>query len=114
MLIVWSAPALVQAKLPHLIMCLGDDYGWNNIGYRNPEIKTPHMDELASEYVRLERHYTYKYVNGEKLSLPLKSLLRRGVVVPLDATVPKSTYETLSRGFSFLSTPSSFRCPWMC
>eukprot|EP00038_Savillea_parva_P017529 m.20629 g.20629 ORF g.20629 m.20629 type:complete len:718 (-) comp3812_c0_seq1:251-2404(-) len=51
-----------------LLFQLGDDYGFNNVGYPhgplnqgNPEMMTPTMDELAMSGIRLERHYVYKY-----------------------------------------------------
>ena len=34
--------------------------GWYNIGWRNPEVKTPFLDALMQTGIRLERHYTFK------------------------------------------------------
>jgi len=47
---------------------LGDDFGHNNIGWRNAEIKSPAMDELAAGGVKLDRHYTYKYCSPTRSS----------------------------------------------
>ena len=33
-------------------------FGWNNIGYRNPEIRSPALDALAADGIKLDRHYT--------------------------------------------------------
>lgn len=33
------------------------DQGFNDIGYHNPTIKTPTLDKLAAEGVRLENYY---------------------------------------------------------
>ena len=42
---------------PHILFVLADDYGWNDIGYHGSEIKTPNLDELAAEGVKLENYY---------------------------------------------------------
>uniref|UniRef100_H3CRA9 Arylsulfatase family, member Ib n=1 Tax=Tetraodon nigroviridis TaxID=99883 RepID=H3CRA9_TETNG len=42
---------------PHIIFILTDDQGFNDIGYHNPTIKTPTLDKLAAEGVRLENYY---------------------------------------------------------
>ena len=42
---------------PNILLVIVDDLGWNDIGYNNPEIKTPFIDKLAFEGVRLHNHY---------------------------------------------------------
>ncbi|RVE61210.1 hypothetical protein OJAV_G00168480 [Oryzias javanicus] len=42
---------------PHIIFVLIDDQGFNDIGYHNPTIKTPTLDKLAAEGVKLENYY---------------------------------------------------------
>ncbi|XP_028329367.1 arylsulfatase I-like [Gouania willdenowi] len=42
---------------PHIVFILIDDQGFNDIGYHNPTIKTPTLDKLAAEGVRLENYY---------------------------------------------------------
>ena len=54
---------------PHLIMELADDYGWNNIGLRNPEVKTPAIDSLAAGGVSMERMYAFKYCSPTRSSI---------------------------------------------
>ncbi|XP_039999253.1 arylsulfatase I-like [Xiphias gladius] len=46
-----------QRSQPHIIFILTDDQGFNDIGYHNPTIKTPTLDKLAAEGVRLENYY---------------------------------------------------------
>lgn len=36
------------------------DLGYNGVGFHNPDVKTPMIDALAAEGVRLEGFYTYK------------------------------------------------------
>ncbi|XP_077580420.1 arylsulfatase I-like isoform X2 [Stigmatopora nigra] len=46
-----------RKKQPHIIFILIDDQGFNDIGYHNPSIKTPTLDKLAAEGVKLENYY---------------------------------------------------------
>ena len=43
---------------PHIVLVLCDDLGYNGVGYRNPQLHTPHIDTLAATGVRLESFYT--------------------------------------------------------
>ncbi|KAM4605458.1 arylsulfatase I-like isoform 2-T3 [Polymixia lowei] len=49
--------SLEQSRQPHIIFILTDDQGYNDIGYHNPSIKTPTLDKLAAEGVKLENYY---------------------------------------------------------
>ncbi|KAJ8390290.1 hypothetical protein AAFF_G00108590 [Aldrovandia affinis] len=42
---------------PHIIFILADDQGFRDVGYHGSEIKTPTLDRLASEGVKLENYY---------------------------------------------------------
>lgn len=43
---------------PHIVHIVADDLGWKDVGFHgSPEIKTPHIDELASRGARLEQFY---------------------------------------------------------
>jgi hypothetical protein len=33
-----------------------DDFGWHNIGWRNSEIRSPVLDALAADGIKLNRH----------------------------------------------------------
>src|SRR3990172_6203585 len=46
-------------RLPNVVVLIADDLGWHDIGYHDSEIRTPHLDKLAAEGARLERHYVY-------------------------------------------------------
>ena len=54
-----------------VILMLGDDYGYNNVGFPhgpagndfghgNPEMRTPNLDQLVAEGIVLDRHYVFK------------------------------------------------------
>eukprot|EP00666_Eupelagonemidae_sp_cell4sb_P005993 gene5993-3576_t len=39
----------------HIVFSLVDDLGWRNVGWRNPEARTPVIDALRASGVTLER-----------------------------------------------------------
>lgn len=54
------APAPVaetDAKRPNIVLLLADDLGWADVSFHDGGIKTPNIDRIAQEGVRLERYY---------------------------------------------------------
>ena len=41
---------------PNILLIVTDDQGWADIGYHNDEVRTPHLDRLASMGVQLAAH----------------------------------------------------------
>ena len=60
-------------KPPNIIFVLADDLGFNDVGYHNPNIITPHIDELARTGVTLEQNYM------QPLCTPSRSSLMTGM-----------------------------------
>ena len=77
-----TAAAAAAAKPEAIVLMLGDDYGFGNVGFAhgpslgNPESRTPHMDALAKGGIILDRHYVFKYCS------PTRSSLMSGRVPP--------------------------------
>ena len=46
-----------ESQPPNIVFILADDFGWNDVGYHNSEIKTPNLDALSATGVRLENYY---------------------------------------------------------
>ena len=40
-----------------------------NVGWRNPEIRSPHIDAMAASGLKLNRHYVFKYCSPSRSSL---------------------------------------------
>jgi arylsulfatase A-like enzyme len=50
---------LIAAERPNIILVMADDQGWGDTSYNgHPELKTPNLDAMASEGLRLNRFYT--------------------------------------------------------
>ena len=56
-----AAPAFAQdATPPNILVIMGDDIGWSNIGVYNQGImagRTPHLDQMANEGMRFTDYY---------------------------------------------------------
>ncbi len=51
-----AAPAPTR---PNIILCMGDDHGWNETGYNgHPRLKTPVLDQMAATGLQLDRFYS--------------------------------------------------------
>jgi arylsulfatase B len=53
----YSFTSPVNAQKPNIILIVADDLGWNDVGFHNPEMITPHLDELAKKGIELRRFY---------------------------------------------------------
>lgn len=52
-----SLPAADQAR-PNVVIIVSDDHGFGDIGWNNPEAKTPVLNRLAAEGAQLDRFYS--------------------------------------------------------
>lgn len=47
------------SRLPNILLCMTDDQGWGDTGYNgHPELKTPHLDQMAKDGLRFDRFYS--------------------------------------------------------
>lgn len=50
---------VLAADSPNIILCMGDDHGWDETAYNgNPHLKTPVLDEMAAIGLRMDRFYS--------------------------------------------------------
>lgn len=54
---------------PHIVLLLADDLGWNDVGYHGSEIRTPRIDRLAREGVRLDQFYATPLCSATRAAL---------------------------------------------
>lgn len=73
--ITFSQPAESQTggKRPNIVIILGDDMGYSDIGLFGSEIQTPNLDMLASSGVRFTNYYTHASCS------PSRAMLLSGV-----------------------------------
>jgi len=61
-----------EEKRPNMVIILADDLGNADLGYRGGQVKTPNIDKLAAEGVRLESFY------GMPVCTPARAALMTG------------------------------------
>ena len=61
-----------EARRPNIVLILGDDLGFSDLGCFGSEIRTPNLDALAKEGVRFNQFYTHAS------SSPTRSMLLSG------------------------------------
>ena len=66
------AEASSNAKPPHILLIVADDYGWSDVGYHGSVIKTPNLDQLSHDGLRLENYYV------QPICTPTRSALMSG------------------------------------
>ncbi|MEZ5304743.1 MAG: arylsulfatase [Verrucomicrobiales bacterium] len=105
-LIAAAAPALAPVgslaapgSPPHIIHIVADDLGWKDVGFHGcTDIKTPNLDKLAGEGVRLDQFYVQAMCTPTRAALmtgryPLRYGLQT-IVIPSKGTYGLDTEET--------------------
>jgi len=67
-LFCFLATSIAQDK-PNIIFILADDLGFNDIGYNNPEVITPNINDLAANGVILDRNYVQPICTPSRTAL---------------------------------------------
>ncbi|XP_071099626.1 arylsulfatase J-like [Haliotis cracherodii] len=75
----------IDASPPHIIFFLADDLGWNDVGWKNREIKTPNLDRLARAGVILNSSYTQPVCTPSRTAIltgqyPFRTGLQSGIM----------------------------------
>ncbi|XP_042309930.1 arylsulfatase B [Sceloporus undulatus] len=72
LLLLLPSSSSSSALPPNLVFVLADDLGWHDVGWHGSEIRTPNLDALGAQGVRLEGYYT------QPLCTPSRSQLLSG------------------------------------
>ncbi len=59
----------VDTRPWNVLLLVSDDQGWGDIGYHNAEMRTPVLDRLAAQGVRLEQHYVQPQCTPTRVAL---------------------------------------------
>jgi len=75
------------AQKPNIVIIVADDLGWGDVGYHESKIRTPHIDRLAQEGIRLDNFYTTPICSPTRAGLmtgryPNRFGLRANVISP--------------------------------
>lgn len=60
---------LADDTKPNVIVILSDDQGWADIGYNNPNVYTPNLDQLAGTGATLVNHYVMPQCTPTRVAL---------------------------------------------
>ncbi len=76
-----------ESKRPNIVIILADDLGWGDVGFHGSSIKTPNLDKLAEEGIRMNRFYTAPVSSPTRAGLltgryPNRYGLRETVIPP--------------------------------
>lgn len=66
---VCCKPKIQQDDRPNVIFILADDLGWDDIGYRTTQIKTPNIDYIYNNGVVLENYYVQAVCSPSRATL---------------------------------------------
>lgn len=73
--LVACASSQAAARQPNIVFIIADDLGWGDLGcYGQTKIKTPNLDRMAAEGMRLTRHYS-----GNAVCAPSRCVLMSGL-----------------------------------
>src|SRR5215813_3399251 len=110
--LAWTAgPAAAQQK-PNIIMIMGDDIGWANIGAYNQGVmamRTPNLDRLAAEGMRFTDYYAEasctagraNFITGEiPLRTGLTTVGQAGSPIGMPAQAPTIATALKSMGYA--------------
>ena len=59
---------VVAETKPNIVFVLVDDWGYSDVGFRNPAVLSPNFDMLAKNGLILDRHYVFKYCSPSRAS----------------------------------------------
>ncbi len=91
----------VLADQPNIIFIIADDQGWNDIGYHNAKIKTPHLDRLAAQGTKLSQHYVYPTCSPTRAAfIAGRYPSRFGILAPLADAKKLPTEQTIPRSLA--------------
>ncbi|MDQ2995065.1 MAG: arylsulfatase [Pseudomonadota bacterium] len=82
-----SAPAIASTAQPNIVIILADDLGNADVGYHGSDIRTPNIDKLAKEGVRLESFHSLPMCTPSRAALmtgryPMRMGLQTLVIFP--------------------------------
>jgi len=77
--------AFPASAAPNIVVLIADDMGFGDVGYNGSEIRTPQIDQLAADGVKLNRYYVQAVCSPTRAAMMTgRSPLRTGVMDPFN------------------------------
>ncbi|XP_071111758.1 arylsulfatase B-like [Haliotis cracherodii] len=104
-------------------LLVADDLGWNDVGFRNPDMKTPNFDKLATEGIIFENAYVQPLARTAFMSgmfpfhvgMQHKTVLHgQAVCVPLNYTFLPQELKQLGYATHMIGKWHLGFCKWEC
>ncbi|XP_046561886.1 arylsulfatase B-like [Haliotis rubra] len=111
---------------PNIVFIVADDLGWYDVGFRNPHMKTPHIDKLATEGIIFESAYVQPYCSPSRTAFmsgmfPFKVGMQHNVLgdhqaacVPLNYTFLPQELKKLGYATHMVGKWHLGFCKWEC
>lgn len=64
-----NADDSAEQSRPNVLFLVSDDQGWNDVGWHNDKIRTPHLDALVKGGVELDCHYVMPQCTPTRVAL---------------------------------------------
>ena len=64
-----AANLAANSTKPNIVFVFVDDWGYSDVGFRNPAVLTPNFDDMVKNGLLLDRHYVFKYCSPSRASL---------------------------------------------
>ena len=97
-ILVFGFGCQMDQSRPNIILIMGDDIGFSDIGAYGSEIKTPNLDLLAQEGIRFSTFYNMSKCNPTRSSL-LTGLYKGGEgAVSMAGLLKQNGYQTMMSG----------------
>jgi arylsulfatase A-like enzyme len=64
-----ATTTFADEKRPNVVLIMADDLGYVDVGWHGGPYKTPHLDKLAKDSVRLEQHYSLPVCSPTRAAL---------------------------------------------
>ncbi|MDB6132678.1 MAG: atsA 16 [Verrucomicrobiales bacterium] len=110
-------PAAGGAARPNMVYLLADDLGGNDVGWRNPAIKTPNLDKLANSGAKLDQYYVQPVCSPTRAAFmtgryPFRYGFQTGVVRPWAQYGLPLEEQTLAQGLKSAGYETAITGKW--
>ncbi|XP_046335684.2 arylsulfatase B-like [Haliotis rufescens] len=118
--------SLSSAERPNIVFIVADDLGWNDVGFRNPDMITPNIDKLATEGIIFENAYVQPLCSPSRTAFMsgmfpfhvgmqhLVLLPGQAVCVPLNYTFLPQELKSLGYATHMIGKWHLGFCKWEC